>query len=205
MEERRRLTLEELDERHPRARSPRLRAHPHVGWLLVRSSEHGAVALGANGTHFLAEGRIEGDDPLAPFSPHAPRHLLRTDGFPACRRHHGRELLRLRARRGLRLRGADLVPREASAASRHDRSFSTPHTSRCPRGRSSEPQVSTPILVGWRQELQRVPAAEQAAAEQHGPEGTQDHAGSFAPDSGRSRRRRPRISIRTSWESLIRR
>ena len=80
MEERRRLTLEEIDERHPEL-IPALRSHPHVGWLLVRSSEHGAVALGANGTHYLAQGRIEGDDPLAHFSPHAPQHLLRTDGF----------------------------------------------------------------------------------------------------------------------------
>ena len=80
MEERRRLTLEEIDERHPEL-IPALRAHPHVGWLLVRSSEHGAVALGANGTHYLAQGRVEGEDPLAHFSPHAPKHLLRTDGF----------------------------------------------------------------------------------------------------------------------------
>ena len=80
MEERRRLTMEEIDERHPEL-LPTLRAHPHVGWLLVRSSEHGAVALGANGTHYLTEDRIEGEDPLAHFSPHAPKHLLRTDGF----------------------------------------------------------------------------------------------------------------------------
>ena len=45
MEERRRLTMEEIDERHPEL-LPALRSHPHVGWLLVRSSEHGAVALG---------------------------------------------------------------------------------------------------------------------------------------------------------------
>ena len=80
MEERRRLTLEEIEERHPQL-IPALRAHPHVGWLLVRSSEHGAVALGARGAHYLADGRVEGDDPLAPFSSHAPQHLLRTDGF----------------------------------------------------------------------------------------------------------------------------
>ncbi|HEX7309893.1 MAG TPA: phage holin family protein [Gaiellaceae bacterium] len=80
MEERRRLTMEEIDERHPEL-LPALRAHPHVGWLLVRSSEHGAVALGANGTRYLAQGRVEGEDPLAHFSPHAPQHLLRTDGF----------------------------------------------------------------------------------------------------------------------------
>jgi uncharacterized membrane protein YvlD (DUF360 family) len=80
MEERRRLTLEELEVRHPKL-IPALRAHPHIGWLLVRSSEHGAVALGARGAHYLADGRIEGEDPLAPFSPTAPQHLLRTDGF----------------------------------------------------------------------------------------------------------------------------
>jgi uncharacterized membrane protein YvlD (DUF360 family) len=80
MNEQRRLTMEEIDERHPEL-IPALRAHPHVGWLLVRSSEHGAVALGANGAHYLQDGRVEGEDPLAPFSPNAPRHLLRTDGF----------------------------------------------------------------------------------------------------------------------------
>ena len=80
MEERRRLTLEELNERHPEL-IPALRSHPHVGWLLVRSEEHGPVALGAAGAHYLADGRVEGEDPLAPFSPTAPQHLLRTDGF----------------------------------------------------------------------------------------------------------------------------
>ena len=80
MEERRRLTLEEIEERHPEL-LPALRAHPHIGWLLVRSEGDGPVALGGNGAHYLAEGRVEGDDPLSSFSPSAPRHLLRTDGF----------------------------------------------------------------------------------------------------------------------------
>ena len=80
MEEPRRLTLEELDERHPDL-LPALREHPHVGWLLVHSQEHGAVALGARGARYLAEDRVEGEDPLAAFSPTAPGHLLRTDGF----------------------------------------------------------------------------------------------------------------------------
>ena len=80
MEERRRLTREELDERHPRL-LPALREHPHVGWLLVHSERDGPLALGAHGTHYLADGRVEGEDPLASFSPNAPQHLLRTDGF----------------------------------------------------------------------------------------------------------------------------
>jgi uncharacterized membrane protein YvlD (DUF360 family) len=80
MEKRRRLTLEEIEARHPRLLQA-LRDHPHIGWLLVRSEQDGPVALGADGMHFLAEGRVEGDDPLASFSPNAPQHLLRTDGF----------------------------------------------------------------------------------------------------------------------------
>jgi uncharacterized membrane protein YvlD (DUF360 family) len=81
MEEPRRLTLEEIEERHPRL-IPALRSHPHVGWLLVRSAADGAVALGAHGAHYLTQNRIEGEYPLTDFSPTAPLHLLRTDGFP---------------------------------------------------------------------------------------------------------------------------
>jgi uncharacterized membrane protein YvlD (DUF360 family) len=80
MGERRRLTLEELKDRHPRL-LPALRTHPHVGWLLVHSEQEGPVVLGGEGAHYLASGRVDGVDPLAPFSPNAPRHLLRTDGF----------------------------------------------------------------------------------------------------------------------------
>jgi uncharacterized membrane protein YvlD (DUF360 family) len=80
MEEQRRLSLEEISERHPRLLEE-LRAHPHVGWILVRSQVHGAVALGGKGINYLSEGRVDGEDPLAGFSPYAPRHLLRTDGF----------------------------------------------------------------------------------------------------------------------------
>ncbi len=80
MEKRERLSLEEIDRLHPRLLEA-LRSHPDIGWLLVHSEQHGAVALGARGAHYLAEGRIEGVDPLAAFSANAPRHLLRTDGF----------------------------------------------------------------------------------------------------------------------------
>ena len=37
MEEKRRLTLEELESRHPLLLTA-LREHPHIGWVLVRSA-----------------------------------------------------------------------------------------------------------------------------------------------------------------------
>src|SRR3954453_12879800 len=80
MEEPRRLTLEEIDERHPRL-IPALRSHPHIGWILVRSARDGAMVLGAGGERRLATDEVTGADPLANFSPTAARHLLRTDGF----------------------------------------------------------------------------------------------------------------------------
>jgi hypothetical protein len=80
MESDRRMTLEEMQERHP-ALIDALRTHPHVGWLLVRSAEQGALALGRHGSHRLEDGHVEGEDPLAAFAPNAALHLLRTDGF----------------------------------------------------------------------------------------------------------------------------
>jgi hypothetical protein len=42
------------------------------------SSADGAVVLGREGATYLEQGRVDGVDPLAPFSPTAARHLLRT-------------------------------------------------------------------------------------------------------------------------------
>ncbi len=80
MAESRRLTLEEIEESHP-ALIPALREHEHVGWLLIHSAQHGPVVLGPAGARYLEEDRIEGEDPLALFSPTASRHLLRASGF----------------------------------------------------------------------------------------------------------------------------
>jgi hypothetical protein len=80
MDEKRRLTKEEIEQHHPELLTA-LRSHPHVGFVLVHSATDGAIVLGAGGAHHLASGRVEGDDPLAPFPPNAARHLLRTDGF----------------------------------------------------------------------------------------------------------------------------
>ena len=110
MDEPRRLTLEEIDARHPDLVAA-LRSHPHVGWLLVRSAERGPLVLGAGGSRELATGRIEGEDPLAPFGAEragapAPQRLLR-----ARARHPRGQLLRPVPPGRVRLRGADLLPR----------------------------------------------------------------------------------------------
>ena len=80
MSEKRRLTLEEIEEHHPEL-IPALIGHPHIGFVLVRSATRGAVVLGADGANYLDEGRVEGNDPLAHFPPNAGVHLKRTDGF----------------------------------------------------------------------------------------------------------------------------
>ena len=133
MEEPRRLTLEELNERHPEL-IPSLRAHPHVGWLLVRSAEHGAVALGANGAHYLAEGKVEGEDPLAPFSAERSRPPAADGRVRPRGGHHGGQLLRPGARGGLRVRGADLLPRRPRGTA-DEAVHPPPRRAACTRGR----------------------------------------------------------------------
>jgi hypothetical protein len=75
-----RLTLERIERLYPKL-VPALREHPGIGFMLVRSEQHGAVVVGAHGTHYLNEERVEGEDPLAPFGPNAARHVKRADGF----------------------------------------------------------------------------------------------------------------------------
>jgi uncharacterized membrane protein YvlD (DUF360 family) len=78
-----RVSLERLETLYPRL-LPALRAHPGVGFILVRSERDGAMAIGAEGTRFLDSDRVEGEDPLAPFGPNAADHLRRSDGFAHC-------------------------------------------------------------------------------------------------------------------------
>jgi len=75
-----RLTLEDIEQAYPDL-IPTLRAHPGIGFLLIHSSRRGAVVLGRNGTNYLGEGAVEGEDPLASFGSTAIQHVRRTDGF----------------------------------------------------------------------------------------------------------------------------
>jgi hypothetical protein len=74
-----RLTREQLDERFPQL-LPELVANEHMGFVLVATERDGAVVLGREGEHYLADDRVLGVDPLTEY-PGALRHLRRTDGF----------------------------------------------------------------------------------------------------------------------------
>ena len=76
-----RASLEEIVVRYPGLLDG-LVGHEGIGFVLVRSTRHGPVALGRNGQHHVATGVIVGDDPLAPFGSRARQHLLRLDSFP---------------------------------------------------------------------------------------------------------------------------
>ena len=110
MEERRRLTLEEIDERHPDL-VPALRSHPHVGWLLVRSVRaRGGRARRPR--HPLPQRRPRrGRGPARAVFAHRAAAPPAHRRLRARRRHHGRQLLRPPPRRRMRLRGAHLLPR----------------------------------------------------------------------------------------------
>jgi uncharacterized membrane protein YvlD (DUF360 family) len=75
-----RLTVEELEELHPGLIAS-VAAHPGVGLLMVRSREHGAVVFGPNGTRFLDEDRVEGEDPTTIFGPNTVLSLKREDAM----------------------------------------------------------------------------------------------------------------------------
>jgi uncharacterized membrane protein YvlD (DUF360 family) len=79
-----RLTLEQIAEAHPELVST-LTAHPGIGFVMVRSREHGgAVVVGAGGHRRLADDVVVGEDPLAHFDPTVADHLRRHDRFPHC-------------------------------------------------------------------------------------------------------------------------
>jgi uncharacterized membrane protein YvlD (DUF360 family) len=75
-----RLSVEELEERHPGLIAS-VAAHPGVAMLMVRSKAHGAVVFGPNGTRYLDEDRVEGEDPTTLFGPHTVMSLKREDAM----------------------------------------------------------------------------------------------------------------------------
>lgn len=78
-----RLTVEALLRLHPRLVEG-LRAHPGIAFVLALSQQHGPIVLGRNGVHYLANGEVDGDDPLRPFGPNAARYLAELASYPNC-------------------------------------------------------------------------------------------------------------------------
>jgi len=78
-----RVELETIEAEFPDL-LPALVDHPGVGFALVRSAEFGPVVLGRDGVRRLATDEVLGEDPLAPYGPHAADLVRRVDGFPHC-------------------------------------------------------------------------------------------------------------------------
>ena len=78
-----RATRQVIDAAHPGLIAG-LTAHPGVGLVLVRDEVAGDLVLGPRGVHHLVDGRVDGEDPLAPFGPNAADHLRRTSSFDNC-------------------------------------------------------------------------------------------------------------------------
>jgi putative membrane protein len=76
-----RATLEQIEALYPGLLDG-LAAHEGVGFLMVHSREQGPVVIGAGGRTYLADDRVEGENPLDGFGSNAADHLRRTDGFP---------------------------------------------------------------------------------------------------------------------------
>jgi uncharacterized membrane protein YvlD (DUF360 family) len=61
-----------------------LALHPGMGALMVRSDAHGTIVFGPEGAHYLADGRIDGGDPVEKYGDHALTGLARVDGMEHC-------------------------------------------------------------------------------------------------------------------------
>ncbi|MGI5459397.1 alkaline phosphatase family protein [Streptomyces sp. CA-249302] len=76
-----RMSKEEIDARHP-ALLTTLANHPGIGFLLVRSEEHGGVVLGAYGAEIPVDELDDKRGPLEAFGPGAADAVRRTHSFP---------------------------------------------------------------------------------------------------------------------------
>jgi putative membrane protein len=78
-----RLTQEQIQQAYPDLLLG-LVQHPGTGFVLVRSSEQGDMAIGKKGIYYLKDDKIEGENPLIHYGPNAARHLKRESSFANC-------------------------------------------------------------------------------------------------------------------------
>jgi uncharacterized membrane protein YvlD (DUF360 family) len=75
-----RLSIEELEALHPGLLTA-LVEHPGVGLVMVRSAEHGAMAIDPRGIRFLDQDRVQDEDPTTLFGEHTVMSLRREDAM----------------------------------------------------------------------------------------------------------------------------
>ena len=159
MEEKRRLTLEEIEERHPGAAARRCASTRTSAGCSCAPASTAPWRSAPAATNYLDEGRVEGATRSRRSRRPPARHLRRTDGFA-----HAPDVMLgsfydQTLGRGLRVRGADLLPRRARRAAdarlhpEPARSLPLP----------PEPVIGAAavhgLLSGWRSTLQTGPAS----------------------------------------------
>ncbi|MBR3140015.1 MAG: phage holin family protein, partial [Methanobrevibacter sp.] len=75
-----RLTYEEINNLFPEL-IPGIVNNEYIGFVVVRSSENGDLAIGKDGIYYLDQDRIEGKNPLENFGKNIVRHLKRNSSF----------------------------------------------------------------------------------------------------------------------------
>ena len=75
-----RLTYEEINEMFPQLISEIVN-NEYIGFILVRSSQKGDMAIGKNGIYYLDIDEIEGQNPLEGFGDNIAKHLKRNSTF----------------------------------------------------------------------------------------------------------------------------
>ena len=75
-----RLTYEELNELFPEL-IPGIIKNEYIGFIVVKSSEKGDLAIGKDGIYYLDSGEIEGENPLEGFGDNIARHIKRNSSF----------------------------------------------------------------------------------------------------------------------------
>ena len=75
-----RLTYEEINQMFPDLITEIVN-NEYIGFVLVRSSQKGDIAIGKNGKYYLDTDEIEGENPLEAFGDNIAQHLKRSSSF----------------------------------------------------------------------------------------------------------------------------
>ncbi len=94
------------------------RRHTRIGFVMVRSAEHGALVIGGAGRRRLSDDAVEGEDPLAGFRRHGGRSPAPPRRLPALPGHPRQRRVRPRHGRGRPRSRSSWAPTAASAARR---------------------------------------------------------------------------------------